>query len=108
MAITDTFVASDGHRFDLKHRMTWGDRQAYSLVLMRISAYMKDPEQKVRAVPARVALVELNLVGWDLKDEQGTALPVTRENIEALAPDIGDEVAAEIDRRNRPKAMTTA
>lgn len=57
---------------------------------------------------ARIEVAHAYLVGWDFCDDEGQAVPVSRDAIESLDEDTIQEVCAHVDRLHRERNGTAA
>ncbi len=85
---TDRIDVGEGEFVDIKRKMSLGDYDHIECVTLRDE------------VGSTMALLETNIVAWNLKDETDKELPVTRENIGRLGDEIALKLVIEIGKRN--------
>lgn len=102
----DRIDLGDGDWVEIKHKMSYGNRQALVAHYMKLKgAINKQVEYSVDLESGNIMLLVLNIVAWSLLDKKGKPLPVTKETISWLDNDTGNKIADEIGKRNPvPKA----
>ena len=96
---TDRIDLGDGYWVDIKRRMSYGDQQKLVAHFIKFGD-PKNPDIDLSS--GNIVLLELNIVDWNLVDESGKKVPVSREAIEQLEPEVANKIAEEINRRNTP------
>jgi hypothetical protein len=107
----DRIEPEPGEWVDIKHQMTYGDSVALQEAMMK-AIIRKDSLRPGSDTPfdeavseieihsGKLTLLKRNIVAWSYKDQSGSPLPVSLENIERLDQKTGDYIADEIARRN--------
>ena len=92
----------DGEWVDIKRRMSYGDRQKLIAYYAKLQTKLNSPDVDISldVEGGNIMLLLLNIKAWSLKDRDGKPLPVTRETIAMLDPDIAERLEREIERRN--------
>lgn len=90
----------EGERFDLKRRMSHGDRRVLEAEFLNLASQLQGKEVKVEAgIPL---LLQLNVRGWSLRDRKGDPLELTPDNLNRLTEDVAIKLTNEINKRNPP------
>lgn len=105
--MTGAFVTGEPVRLDLgagdwievKAMLSFGERQRLLGSLLRASVGEAGgtPSVAVDMAEAAIAKVAAWLVDWNLKDDDGRAVPLSRAAIEHLDPAVADAITALID-----------
>lgn len=93
---TDAIDLGDGDVVHLKRRMNYGDQRV-------LSSTFTGGEASGGMREYLVVLLERNIVRWEgpgFTGPDGSPVPITREAIDALDPDVADRLVDEIARRN--------
>ena len=100
----DRVELGEGDWADIKPRMTYGDQQKvtghYIKLQSRLSKGSADADLSVELESGQLALLEANVLAWSLTGKDGQPLPVTKENLRALWPDVAKSLLDEIGKRN--------
>ena len=94
---TVTLELGGGDRVFLKSRHTYGDSREIGTLLSSRS----NPEKHVGEYLIR--LLEIDVLGWEgpgFVDDDGTPVPVTRENLDALDEDVATQILTKINELN--------
>lgn len=102
-------VLDDDEWVDLKSRQSFGARQKVREVAYRMGGQatgegVVQGQVDLRIYEAQIVSLSLNILAWSFKDDRGNPVPVTRQNIELLDPEIADRLIAEVERLNEPKS----
>ncbi len=89
----------DGFWVKIVSRMTYGIQQRLVAHYVKLSA---NQTPDVDLASGNLVALELNLVAWNLVDDKGVAVPLSRPAIENLDPDVAGRIAEEINKRNLP------
>jgi hypothetical protein len=88
----------EGETFQLKRKLTHGDRQTLSNYYVTQAAKLNGEDVPVDA--GKPMLLLLAIKGWSLKDRDGNPLEVNAENINRLDSDVTRSLLLEINERN--------
>jgi len=97
---TDRIDLGDGFWVDIARRMSYGMQQRL------VAHYVKMTDRNIPDIDlasGNIVLLELNIKDWNLVDDSGKKVPVSRQAIENLDPDIANLIAEEINKRNQPQ-----
>jgi len=94
----DRIDLGEGFWADIKRRMTYGMQQRLTTHYLKLSA---NQTADIDLASGNLIALELNIVAWNLVDDKGQAVPLSREAIDSLDPDIADRIINEISRRNQ-------
>jgi hypothetical protein len=103
---TDAIEFGDGDVVHIRRKMSYGQQRA-------LSSLMANKDQTKATSEYLVAVLEQNIVRWEGPGFQNGAgpMPMTRESIDALDPEIGARLITEVAARNGVKTdplVTTA
>jgi hypothetical protein len=87
----------DGSRVWIKAKMSYRDRRRLA------AAAMAKPDVAENVAEAAILVLEVNVLRWEgplFSDELGQPCPLTRDNLDALDPEIADEIVSAINARN--------
>ena len=105
----DQIDVGNGFRIGLKRKMSYGDHQKFSTILIETGGEIATDEQtgQKRVIPtgegieaSDIALMLMNIKEWNLTDREGEVAPIDEYHIKNLDPDIGAIISQEILQRN--------
>jgi len=110
----DFFISDELDQIDLgesywvkiKKRMSYGAQQALMAHFVKIRQGAKDLEvNELDMAGGNIALLTINIKEWNLPGKDGKVMPINKDSICRLSPDIAEKIIAEIgDRNPAPKA----
>jgi len=92
----------DGEWVDIKRKMSYGDRQKLIAYYAKLQTKLNSPDVDISLdmEAGSIMLLLLNIKAWSLKDRKGKPLPITKETIAMLDPDVARKLEQEIEKRN--------
>lgn len=101
----DRIEIDKNHWVDIKHRMSYGDKQVLIDSFVRVQAQptvktIDDVDISLKL--GNVTLLLINVKAWNLEDDAGKIPAITEDTIRGLDNDIATKLAKEINKRNPP------
>ncbi len=101
----ERFTLEDGHWVDIKKRMSYGDQQRLVGHYVKLGGTPGKADVNFDMASGAIELMVINVKGWNLIDDGGKDVAVSRDAFERLDQEVAELIAEEINRRNAsPKA----
>jgi hypothetical protein len=95
------FDLGDGYWVSLKNEMSYGDNQALTASYLNLQSRLSSKEEtSIKFDLGNLTLMKLNVMDWNLTDEEGNVLPLTEDVFQSLQVAAAKAIVAEIQRRN--------
>lgn len=107
---TDNLTLPSGGDFHvvMKRRASYGDQLEAQNAMLHVEQGFGGTISKMEWGAYIRALTVKLITAWDLSDENGAPLPISAASLDRLAPEDGEFLASEAQKRLRPRSQEDA